>query len=89
MELSDETAEAVLENITEWLRLDPSDDSQYEEAMDRLLGLQMMLEDLLRANGRITQPLTDLEEQMRINSPYYTPVSILPNMGRSPNLSGK
>lgn len=89
MELSEETAESVLENITKWMELDPSDDAQYDESMTRLLALQMQFEDMLRATGRTDEPLTDLAERARTNNPYYRPVSILPNMGRSPNLSGK
>ena len=79
-----ESTLAVVENIIGFLSLDASNEDEYEESMDRLIALEMMFEDILRQVGITKDPLTDIAEVARTNSPYYRPVSILPKDGRKP-----
>lgn len=79
----DETAVGVLSDlIEEYLALDPADDEEFKTGVRKLLAIKYNMDDFLRQAGRVTDPMTDLEEAARTRNPFY--VSILANDGAKP-----
>lgn len=79
----------LVENIKEFQALNPADDTQFEELMERLRAFQMMFDDVLVTTGD-REKLTRMEVDARIRNPYYAEgIGIFPRDGLSPNRSGR
>jgi hypothetical protein len=80
--LTDVATEVLVENISAYEDLDPTDREEFEEMDKRLLALKFMFTDILRQVGRDVSEQTELETLARKKNPYY--VAIFTSDGRIP-----
>jgi hypothetical protein len=71
--LDGDAAKGFVENAQRYFDLDAAEEGEFKEGLRRLAALQYAMEDILRAAGVITEPMTDLASRARTNNPFYVP----------------
>jgi hypothetical protein len=71
MEIRPDVAALLVENIEMFLNIDNiMDDEKFAESQDRVFALQLMLEDILRQEGRLPE-MTEDARKIRTACPFY------------------